>query len=100
MRLSAALMRSNQGRNLMSEQARAVISAKFLCAVMPTKRETFDTTGVNITVCPARVARGAYKPKLANRGDAPTLSHASRTTGTIRGTADRRAILTYAYKGA
>lgn len=83
----------------MREYERGYISAKYLLSPIPARVDTVDTTGVKITQCPARVARGAYKPKIANRGDAPTISHASRTTGTIRAVADRRVLLAYAYRG-
>jgi hypothetical protein len=66
---------------------------------MPAKRDVVDMTGVKITKCPVRVANGARKQRMANRGDAPTLTHAIRTSGTIRGMSDRRALQAYASKG-
>ena len=44
------------------------------------------------------VARGAYKPRMAGRGDAPTDTHAARSTDRVCGP-DRRALLSYASRG-
>lgn len=44
----------------------------------------------------AKVALNARKPRMAGRGDAPTTTHAARSTGTVYGTADRAAVQAYA----
>lgn len=42
---------------------------------------------------PARVAQGAYKPRIAARGDGPSFFGAARSTADIAAQGDRRATL-------
>lgn len=44
---------------------------------------TPDLANMLIVKCPPKVARGAYKPRMANRGDAPTSTHAAQRTGVV-----------------
>ena len=79
---------------------REYISAKFLLADKPAKREEIEIPAhMKITRLPARVAQGARKPKIANRGDAPTMGHAARYTKTVAAQADRRVIRSLAARG-
>ena len=61
---------------------REYISARYLLAPPP-PAETVIPPNVKITRCAARVALGARKTRLAPRGDAPTLSHAARSTSQV-----------------
>jgi hypothetical protein len=77
------------------EHVRAPVSAKFLTAPPP-PAETVVPKDFKITKLPARMAYGANKPKIAPRGDAPTIFQAARNTGTLARAANRRSLLTYA----
>ena len=73
---------------------RDTISARFLLAEPPPA--VVDISGITITKCRPRVATGARKPRIAARGDAPTIGHAARDTATIYSSANRSALLNYA----
>ena len=45
------------------------------------------------------VAKGARKPRMANRGDAPTISHAANRDGRIMGNSQHDAVRRMALKG-
>jgi hypothetical protein len=52
-----------------------------------------------VRMCPARVAQGARKSRLANRGDAPTMTHAARDTKTLARKANHNQIRAIAARG-
>lgn len=62
----------------------AKIPAQFLTAPPP-PAVTVIPAGFVITVCKPRQAYGAKKSRMANRGDAPTSSHAAHYTGHVTG---------------
>lgn len=80
------------------ETARAAISAKFLLAAPP-PAETIIPPGFKIKKFAAAKAQGAYKPKIAARGDAPTIFQAARDSKTLAKAADRSALRNYAARG-
>jgi hypothetical protein len=80
------------------EITRAAISAKFLLAAPP-PAETIIPDGFKIKKLAAKRAHGAYKPRIAPRGDAPTIYQAARETKTLAQAADRRSLLNYAARG-
>lgn len=47
----------------------------------------------------AKVAMGARKPRMANRGDAPTTSHAANTTGRVCGQGQHQHVRNLAARG-
>jgi hypothetical protein len=82
------------------ETTRKDIRAVFLFADKLTKHDVVEIPAhMRVTQLPARVAYGARKPKIANRGDAPTLGHAARDTKTVAAQADRRVIRSLAAIG-
>jgi hypothetical protein len=80
------------------EHTRATISAKFLLAAPP-PATTVIPDGFKIKKLAAKQAQGAYKPKIAPRGDAPTIYQAARATQTLVKASDRRRLLNYAARG-
>jgi hypothetical protein len=55
--------------------------------------------GFKVTMGRAKVAVGAHKPRMANRGDAPTTSHAAYYTGRVCGNSQHTTIRNLAAKG-
>jgi hypothetical protein len=53
------------------------------CAKPENHELTVIPPGFRITKCAMKPARGATKKRLANRGDAPTNTHAARNDGVI-----------------
>lgn len=62
-------------------------------------RESMVPPGYRVKRLPAKVARGAYKPKMANRGDAPTTSHAANRDGRIMGNSQHSSVRKLAARG-
>lgn len=79
------------------EPTRDFISAKFLLAAKPGETSSYGAHVVK--KYPAKVARGAYKPRMANRGDAPTTSHAANYTGRIVGKSQHDTVRSLAARG-
>jgi hypothetical protein len=63
------------------------------------REPTVIPQGFIVERLPAKVAQGAYKPKLAGRGDAPTFGHAATSTQRVFAAADRRTIRNLAARG-
>lgn len=85
--------------------SRATISAKYLLADAPAATDLYMPAELHLTAgfvihrYAAKVARGAYKPKMANRGDAPTTSHAANRDGRIMGNSQHSSVRKLAARG-
>lgn len=55
--------------------------------------------GFVVTKGPCKVAVGARKPRHANRGDAPTTSHAANNTGRVCGNSQHTHVRNLAARG-
>jgi len=60
---------------------------------------TPDMSNMLVTKCPTKIARNAYKKRLANRGDAPTDTHAARYTATVCKSSSHDGVRKLARKG-
>lgn len=80
------------------EIERAFIPARFLLAAPP-PAVTVIPRDFPVTLCRAKVARGARKPQMANRGDAPTTSHAANNTGRVCGNSQHTHVRNLAARG-
>lgn len=65
----------------------------------PRAENTVVPAGFRIARGLPMVARGAYKPKLANRGDAPTSTHAAQSAKVVFATAQHRNVRSLAARG-
>ena len=58
-----------------------------------------ESTGLFVKQYPAKVARGAHKPRGARRGDAPTNMTSASRTGSVCETSNHEAIRRFAARG-
>lgn len=65
----------------------------------PATLNTIVPVGFKVGRGKVMVARGAYKPRLANRGDAPTSTHAAQSGKVVFANSQHRATRALAYRG-
>jgi len=78
---------------------RGPIPLRFLMAAPAGDTSEYNKRHVTKWTRIAPVAKGARKPRMANRGDAPTTSHAANYTGRIVGNSQHDAVRRMALKG-
>ena len=78
---------------------RDAIPLRFLLAAPAGETNEYNKRHVTKWARVAPVAKGARKPRMANRGDAPTTSHAANYTGRIVGTSQHDGVRRLAAKG-